>query len=159
MTFRSSRLLAAVLPLSLLCGVAATVPGTAAEVSVDFTVHESFQPAISGRMTSSDIEGCSVAKVTTLDPVVNTTGNTTTFTGTKVINCGDGNSFNLRYKAKTSNCDKTDSGTWKVTRGAGIFATAKGEGKLVGTHTLGSGFGTFCEKDGINDHYTGKLTR
>ena len=86
-----------------------------------------------------------------------TTGPLTNFSGTKVFDCGAGNSFTLKYRATTSDCRSTDSGNWKLIGGTGIFADAKGHGRLVGTHTLGDGTGTFCDNDGIDDHYTGKI--
>ncbi len=46
---------------------------------------------------------------------------------------------------------------WKLIDGTGIFAGAKGHGRIVGTYTHGDGTGTFCDNDGIVDHYTGKI--
>ena len=63
----------------------------------------------------------------------------------------------LAFRVQTSGCARTDSGVWQVTRGTGLFASAKGAGTLVGTYTLGNGPGSFCKSDGLNDHYTGRL--
>lgn len=155
--FVRSPLRALIIGVTALSMATSSQPAVAAsQVAVDFTVHETLS-VTTGSMISSDIPGCATATVATIGPTVSTSGKYTSFTGTKVINCGSGNTINVRFRARTLRCEATDMGTWKVTRGTGTFAGAKGQGELVGAYTLGRGAGTFCEYDGINDHYTGKM--
>jgi hypothetical protein len=130
-------------------------PSLAAQVSVDFTVHEI--PGTQGKIIQGNLEGCAGGTVSTLNPGMTQNGPNATFNGTKLIDCGAGNTLTLIFRAKTSECLPTDEGAWKVASGTGLFASAEGQGKLVGTYFLGNGPGTYCNKDGIDDHYTGKL--
>lgn len=125
--------------------------------AVDFTVSET-KAGGPGTLIESDIEGCStLATVETLDPSVTTTGAVITFAGTKIVDCGEGNTFTLTFRARVTGCSSTDFGTWRLVDGTGSFAGAKGQGQLLGTYTYEDGPGTQCENDGIDDRYTGKI--
>ena len=126
-------------------------------VSVDFTVQETLL-VTTGKTIESNIENCMTAKVKTTGVSITESDGVSTFSGNKRLDCGAGNTFTIHFSAKSVGCQKTDVGTWKVTKGTGVFASTTGEGKLVGTYTLGNGAGTYCKNDGIEDHYTGKLT-
>jgi hypothetical protein len=140
------------------CGamVLSAQPSAAAQMLVDFTVHET-NPNTQGEIIQGQLEGCPEPTVWTLNPGSSQSGPIMSFNGSKKIDCGDGNSLTIAFKVRTSECRPTAEGAWKVASGTGLFASAEGQGKLVGTYTLGNGSGTFCNKDGINDHYTGKL--
>lgn len=146
---------------SILVGmVALATPAWAAPpIAVDFTVSEALPVGAAGDLIDSDVPGCAPAlgSVATTSATRTDTGPLTRFEGTKVIDCGGGNSFTLTFRATASGCSSTDSGIWKLVGGTGIFLGAKGHGSLVGTYTLGGGPGTFCDNDGIDDHYTGKI--
>ena len=164
MTFRFTRLLHQTLLSGAICCASGAIayPAVAApQVSVDFTVQEKLGSApgtvAPGKLKSSDISGCLSGTVATIGAKASVDGDSSIFTGTKVITCGSGDTLTLTYRARTSRCAAADSGTWKVTGGTGIFATAKGQGQLTGRFRLGTGAGTFCKSDGIDDHYTGKL--
>lgn len=139
--------------------VGAAPASAAPPTSVDFTVNESLPLGSDGDLVSRNNLDCpiSVGSVDTLTVTVTETGPLTHFRGTKVVDCGGSDSFTLTFRATSSACSSTDSGRWKVIGGTGIFAGAKGHGSLVGTYTLGEGPGTFCDNDGIDDHYTGKI--
>lgn len=152
----------AVVAAGLMVGMVAAevAPASAAPpTSVDFTVNESLPVGSPGDLVISDIDGCpaGVDSVVTSATTQTDTGPLTTFRGTKIVDCGEGDSFSLTFRATSSACSSTDSGTWKLTGGTGIFAGAKGHGSLIGTYTLLDGAGTFCDNDGINDRYTGKI--
>lgn len=139
---------------------AGAAPATAAPpTAVDFTVDESLPLGTPGDLISSDVPGCAAGAATVATPTATRTdsGPIAQFQGTKIFDCGGGNTFTLTFRVASSECSETDSGTWKLVGGTGVFAGAKGHGSLVGTYTLGAGIGTFCDNDGILDHYTGKL--
>lgn len=138
----------------------ATPAAAAPPIAVDFTVSESLPVGTPGDLIISDVPGCAApapASVTTLTAARTDSGPVVRFTGTKVFDCGGGNTFTLSFRAATSACEPTDSGTWKLINGTGSFEGAKGHGKLVGTYTLGGGPGTLCTNDGIDDRYTGRI--
>ncbi len=155
------RLIRAFVASTIMFGIISVAAPTSAAppVSVDFTVHETLPLASPGDLLISNIPNCPAAlgSVISSPVTVTTTGPRTHFSGTKVFDCGNGNSFTLEYRASTSECRSTDRGKWKLIDGSGIFAGAKGHGRIVGTYTLGDGTGTFCDNDGIDDHYTGRI--
>jgi hypothetical protein len=154
---RGGRLWRSLLVAAAGCGamVLSGQPTVAAQVSVDFTVREIL--GTQGKIIQGNLEGCAGATVWTVNPGKSQNGPITTFNGSKKIDCGGGNTLTLIFRAKTSECLPTDEGAWKVASGTGLFASAEGQGKLVGTYFLGDGPGTFCNMDGIDDRYTGKL--
>jgi hypothetical protein len=155
----SGRILRALAAAAILTGaVAMTSPVSAAPpTAVDFTVRESLPAGTPGVMISSDIAGCATATVATIDASRVDKGPITTFRGTKVIDCGGGDTFSLTFRARVRGCSPTDHGTWKVIAGTGAFSGAKGHGQLVGSYRYDGGAGTSCLTDGIDDHYTGRL--
>lgn len=124
--------------------------------SVDLTVHETFSRT-RGEVVRGHFDGCERVSIRTLQSGKSQRGGVATFTGSKRIDCGSGDTITLAFKVKTSECSKTNTGTWQVTRGTGQFESARGQGKLVGTYTYGDETGTFCHADGVNDRYTGEL--
>lgn len=138
----------------------ATPASAAPPIAVDFTVSESLPVGTPGDLIVSDVPGCAApapASVTTPSATRTDSGPVVRFTGTKVVDCGGGDTFTLSFRASVSACDLTDSGRWKLVDGTGVFEGAKGNGRLVGTYTLGGGAGDFCDNDGIDDRYTGKI--
>ncbi len=129
----------------------------AAPTDVDFTIREVLPVGTPGVMIASDIAVCPSAAVATIGATRTDSGPVSTFRGTKVIDCGGGDTFSVEFRASVTGCSSTDSGTWKVIDGTGVFTGAKGHGKLVGSYRFDGGAGTFCMTDGIDDRYTGKL--
>lgn len=145
--------------LTMITGTLALAqPASAAPpVAVDFTVSETLPLGTPGTLTSSDIPGCPAATVTTFPELATTAGPVSRFVGTKVFDCGGGDTFTLRYDARVIGCAPTDDGRWNLLDGTGAFAGASGRGSLVGTYTLGDGPGDACSNDGIDDRYTGRI--
>ena len=80
------------------------------------------------------------------------------FTGSKLVDCGDGNTFSFFYWAWTRECLRTDRGGWFITGGTGAFAGASGFGRLVGTFFNSDGSpATYCDNDGIDDRWRGTI--
>lgn len=145
------------LAAAIAAALAFAQPAAAAQVPVDFTVHETL-PALSlGRIVRGSLEHCAGATVKTTRAGGSEGGGVSTFNGSKKIDCGAGNTLTLAFKVQVAGCQKTNSGSWQVIRGTGVFASTRGQGRLVGTYTYRNGPGTFCKADGIDDRYTGKL--
>lgn len=136
----------------------AAAPSVAAQPTpVDVTVHETIPTLTQGKIVRGHLDACTQVTVKTIRAGSSERGGVTTFNGSKKFDCGGGNTLTLAFSAKTSGCEETDNGSWQVVRGTGRFASARGQGRLVGSYTLGTGPGTFCKFDGIDDHYTGAL--
>lgn len=139
--------------------LALSQPAAATQVlPVDFAVHETLPSTTHGTLVGErPPEGCERAIVTTIRAGRSQRGDVVTFSGSKKLDCGSGDTLTIAFKVSVSGCGASNAGTWQVTRGTGRFASAQGQGKLVGTYTLGTGLGTSCNADGVNDRYTGQL--
>lgn len=152
------RLVRTVAVAAVACGVTVVIAPAvaAAPASVDFTVRETL-PASPTNELIGTIPGCASPTVTTVDASLSQAGPFTVFQGTKVFDCGDEDTFSLTYRAAAFACSSHDWGTWRVVGGTGSFDGVRGSGLLVGTYRLGDGPGTFCEADGIDDRYIGRI--
>ncbi len=155
----SGRIRRALVAVALVCGVVsvAAPAAAAAPVFVDFTVREMLPVGTPGVLIASNVPGCASATVATVDASRTDRGRTTTFRGTKVFDCGGGDTFSLTFRAIVRGCSPIDVGTWRVTDGAGSFSGVKGGGLLVGSYRNAGGPGTACVNDGIDDRYTGLI--
>jgi hypothetical protein len=145
---------------ALACGAAISLSVVAEEAKrVDFTVRETLPTVTQGKIVKGALDGCPSPVIRTTHGGSSQSHGAQVFNGSKKVDCGAGNTLTLAFRVSVSDCDGTNSGVWEVKRGTGIFAKAKGGGKLVGTYTLGNGRGSFCEADGLLDHYTGRLAR
>src|SRR5262249_59858987 len=54
------------------------------------------------------------------------------FSGAKLFDCGASGSFTLAYRVHHYDCSPTDSGTWMIVGGTGVYAGMTGEGLLSG---------------------------
>jgi hypothetical protein len=151
------RVLLAAASISML--VAAQPAAAAGAKPVNFTVHETLPTLGVGRIVRGQLTDCPNPAVHTTSSGGSGHGGQMVFKGSKRFDCGGGNSLTLAFRVTTGKCQKTDAGVWKVVRGRGVFASAKGSGRLVGTYMLGNKPGTQCNADGLDDHYTGMLER
>lgn len=152
-TIVAGALLAAVVAIAAPASASASPP-----IAVDFTVHEALPiDGTRGVMMISDVAGCGIGSTVDSTGTATFAGPVTIFEGTKVFNCDGDDTFTLTYRARVRGCSATDSGTWKIVDGTGLFAGAKGHGRLVGSYTFEGGTGDACTNDGIDDRYTGKI--
>ncbi len=151
------RLARLLLTLSIVgASLAAAAPASAARpVGVDFTIAETIPVSAPGIMVSSNIPDCSTASVQTTSVNSRTIGAVTLFAGTKVIDCGSGDSITLNFRAIVIGCATTDFGGWRAVSGTGVFDGVRGRGLLIGTYQGGDG--TACTATGIDDRYIGRL--
>lgn len=157
--FGSARIFRALVAMAIVCGVLSVAsPASAAPPSaVDFTVSETLPIGTPGTLIASDIPGCASASVSTADVSVTETRRLTIFRGTKMLDCGAGDTLSLRFVAVVRGCSSTNFGVWRVTGGTGSFDDARGGGTLRGAYQFEGGPGTACENDGVDDRYTGRL--
>lgn len=147
-------LVAAVLAATLM--VAANPAGAAPPTAVDFTIEETLDPLSTGSLVAGSIPlGCDTPTVTTTGVRVGGGGDLRTFAAVKDFDCGGGDAFTISLNARVRDCSTSDTGTWRVTGGTGVFAGLRGSGRLVGTYFGGTG--DSCGPDGIFDNYTGRF--
>ena len=144
------RVLLAAASISML--VAAQPAAAVGAKPVNFTVHETLPTLGVGRIVRGQLADCPNPAVHTTSSGGSGHGGQMVFNGSKRFDCGGGNSLTLAFRVTTGKCQKTDAGVWKVVRGRGVFASAKGSGRLVGTYMLGNKPGTQCNADGLDDH-------
>jgi hypothetical protein len=102
----------------------------------------------------SSIPGCATGTVTdTSGPKAAFDGPISLFSGTKLFDCGASGTFTLDYRALHDDCAPTDSGTWMIVGGTGIYAGMTGQGLVRGTY-----YPAPCVASGIIDGYSGTLT-
>lgn len=143
---------------ALACGAMLSLSAAADEIRrVDFTVHETLPTVTQGKIVKGGLDGCPSPVIRTTYGGGSQSHGAQVFNGSKKVDCGDGNTLTLAFRVSVSDCDRSNSGVWQVIRGTGIFAKAKGGGKLVGTYMLGKRRGDFCKADGLLDRYTGQL--
>ena len=108
------RIVRAFVALAIMCGVLSVAgPASAAtRTSVDFTVRESLPIGTPGTLIASDVPGCSNATVATVDVTSVETRRLTIFRGTKVLDCGGGDTFSLRFVAVVRGCSSSNFGVW-----------------------------------------------
>lgn len=127
-------------------------------VGVDFTVREALPLGTPGVITASDVPSCASGTVDTPTVRVIELRRRTIFFGQKVVDCGAGNTFTMLFSAAAAPCDSTDRGRWLLVSGTGDFEDARGRGRLIGTYFTAPGApGDFCDNDGIDDRYTGRI--
>lgn len=152
------RLLVALLTATLALVTFAPPASAASWASVDFTVNEALPIGTPGTISDSDLSECAAGTVTTPTVDVNELGRVTVYVGTKVLDCGDGNSLTIGFAAAGSECNATNRGLWWVTGGTGVYDGARGGGRLVGTYVAADGGpGDFCDNAGVDDRYTGRI--
>lgn len=123
-------------------------PGTQVAFVVDTPLDGSAETIL-----VSSVPGCSTASITTSLEDFAVTGNVARFSGTKELDCGSSGTFTITFKAHTLVCSPTDSGTWKIAGGTGMYEGMTGQGKVNGTY-----YGPdLCEPEGIIDAYEGTL--
>jgi hypothetical protein len=159
MKFTTIRRVAAVI---LTAGLSLAMTGSPASADrptrVDFTVSETLPLGTPGDLSASDVPGCESGTVTTPDVDTYERGRRTTFTGTKLVDCGDGDSFTMWFAATGVECRETIRGFWVLVGGTGSFDGAWGAGRLTGDYVSATGGqGDFCDNAGVDDRYTGRI--
>ncbi len=137
----------AMLAAGVLSAAAVADPGT----SVDFVVNNQFGGPRA--IVVSSIPGCANATVTdTSGPAAAFDGPISLFSGAKLFDCGASGIFTLAYRVHHYDCSPTDSGTWMIVGGTGVYAGMTGEGFLSGAY-----YPIPCFASGIIDSYSGTL--
>ena len=143
------------LGLALLVAVAAVGPVSASSrlqpVTID--IHSTFASPEGAFTATSPVCGSG----STSDNVkIFSKGNRLFFDDLKTFACADGSgTFTLWVLATVNGCEPTDRGIWTVIGGTGLYRQLHGAGIGVGTYFPGDS----CSADGINDHFTGVMTR
>ena len=140
---RTSLLVASVSALAALVASAALA---ASRTQVAFTVQMS---GFDGTLITSTIPNCATATIGTPEAEWFFHGKVGHFYGQHSFDCGDGNTFTLSYIAHSAGGAVTNTGTWKVVDGTGVFAGLAGNGTLSANGTPGAN--TFL------DIYTGTM--
>ncbi len=136
----------------------ATPASAAPPHGVDFTVSETLPIGTPGVVTDSDVPGGESGTVTTTEVDTIERGGRTVFVGTKIVDCGEGDTFTITFRAAGAECTATNSGRWTLVDGSGAFEDARGRGRLVGSYVAADGTpGDFCENAGVDDRYTGRI--
>ncbi len=132
-------------------------PASAATTFVSLSVDESIPASTPGVIVSSSIPGCPSGTVATENPSSQPFGSDgMVFRGTKIVNCGNGDTLTFTYVARYLSSDSPiDFGRWRIRGGTGSFAGASGGGFLIGNYTGGSG--TATDNTGITDNWFGLL--
>ena len=122
---------------------------------IDFTDHRvGFGDAVTSEVTTNLAE-CPTAVAVDLMAHAEFTRTHGVFIGVRDIQCGSGTGFVVRLTATFGGGGSF--GSWSIVDSYGALAGMRGAGKIVGT-----GFGGETEDpadDGIDDHYTGWVTR
>ena len=140
---RTGLLLAVV---SALAALVATAALAASRTQVAFTVQMS---GFGGALITSTIPNCATATVGTPEAGWFFHGQVGHFYGQHSFDCGDGNTFTVSYIAHSAGGSVTNTGTWKVIGGTGMFARLAGNGTLSANGTPGA--------DTFLDIYTGTM--
>ena len=148
----------AVLATALSLATFATPAAAAPPDLVDFTVREALPIGTPGVVTDSNVPGCDSGTVTTTAVDAIERNRRTTFVGTKIVDCGEGDTFTVAFRATGVECAATNSGRWTLVAGTGAFEDATGRGQLVGSYVAADGTpGNFCDNAGVDDQYTGRI--
>ncbi len=152
------QMLVAMLATALSVATFATSASAAPPDRVDFTVSETLPIGTPGVVTDSNVPGCESGTVTTTEVDAIERNRRTTFVGTKVVDCGTGNTFTINFRATGVECAATNSGRWTLVGGTGAFEDARGQGRLVGSYVAADGSpGDFCNNASVDDRYTGRI--
>lgn len=151
-------MLVALLASALALATFATPASAAPPTRVDFTVSETLPIGTPGVVTDSNVPGCASGTVTTSDLEITERRSRTTFRGTKLVDCGGGDTFTMSFRATGVECRDTIRGRWRIVDGTGTFEDARGSGRLVGSYVGADGTpGDFCDNVGVDDRYTGRI--
>lgn len=144
--------LAALAGVATVLAVSLSTAATAApRTSVAFVVNNQFGGAQT--IAVSSIPGCATGTVTdTSGPQAAFDGPIILFSGTKLFDCGASGTFTLAYRVHHLDCSPTDSGTWMIVAGTGVYAGTTGEGLVSGMYLPSA-----CPASGIIDSYSGTL--
>lgn len=146
--------------ISLLPAVAVTLvapslmlPAAEAATSgtIDFTDH---RVGLVSSSATTDLPECPTAVAVDLMARAEFTRTHGVFIGIRDFQCGGGTGFVVRL---TANFSDGSFGSWSIVDAYGDLEGLHGSGKIVGT-----AFGGDTEDpsdDGIDDHYTGRITR
>ena len=159
MKFTTNRpMLVAILATALSVATFATPASAAPPTRVDFTVSETLPIDPLGVEADINVPGCTSGTVTTgVDDII-VSGRRTTFVGTKVVHCAEGDTFTVTFRATGMECKATNHGRWTLVDGTGAFEDATGRGRLVGSYVADNGTsGDFCDNAGVDDRYTGHI--
>jgi hypothetical protein len=140
--------LAAALAAPLLMVPAA---GAATRDTIDFTDH---RVGLDISSVTTDLAECPTAEAVDVMAHVEFTLTHGVFIGIRDFQCGGGTGFVVRL---TANFSDGSYGSWSIIDAYGALEGLRGSGKIVGT-----AFGGDTEDpsdDGIDDHYTGWITR
>ena len=124
----------------------------ATRAPVDFTDH---RVGLDSSSVTTDLPECPTAEAVDLAAHVEFTQTHGVFIGTRDFQCGGGTGFVVRLTANFS--EDGSYGSWSIIDAYGALEGLHGAGKIVGTP-----FGGDTEDpsdDGIDDHYTGWITR
>ena len=148
-------LLASVASLSALAAPFLTVPSADAATRslIEFTDH---RVGLDSSAVTTSLDECPTAVAVDLMSHVEFTRTHGVFIGVRDIQCGSGTGFVVRL---TANFGEGGSfGSWSIVDAYGDLAGMRGSGKIVGT-PFGGETPEDPTDDGIDDHYTGWVTR
>jgi hypothetical protein len=120
--------------------------------TIDFTDH---RVGLDSSSVTTDLAECPTAVAVEVMGHVEFTRTHGVFIGVRDIQCGGNTGFVVRLTANFG--DGGSFGSWSIIDAYGALEGLRGSGKIVGT-----GFGGETEDpsdDGIDDHYTGWITR
>ena len=129
----------------------APAAGAATSGTIDFTDH---RVGLDSSSVTTDLPECPTAVAVDLMDHVEFTRTHGVFIGIRDFQCGGGTGFVVRL---TANFSDGSFGSWSIVDAYGALEGLHGSGKIVGT-----AFGGDTEDpsdDGIDDHYTGRITR
>jgi hypothetical protein len=132
--------------------VALPPAGAATRAPIDFTDH---RVGLDTSAVTTNLPECPTAVAVDLRAHVQLTPAHGVFVAVRDIQCGSGTGFVIRLTATFA--EDGSSGSWSIVDSYGALAGMRGAGKITGTP-----FGGETEDpadDGIDDHYTGWVTR
>ena len=122
--------------VSALAALVATAAFAAPRTQVAFTVQ--MDNVGGGTLITSTIPNCATATVGTPEAGWFFHGKVGHFYGQHSFDCGSGNTFTVSYIAHNAGGAVTNTGTWKVVDGTGVFAGLAGNGTLSANGTPGA---------------------
>ena len=120
--------------------------------TIDFTDH---RVGLDSSSVTTDLAECPTAVAVDVMGHVEFTRTHGVFIGVRDIQCGGDTGFVVRLTANF--CCGGSFGSWSIIDAYGDLAGLRGSGKIVGTGFGGETPDPF--DDGIDDHYTGWITR
>ena len=151
----STVLLASAASLSALAAPLLAMPsaGAATRSPIEFTDH---RVGLDSSSVTTSLDECPTAVAVDLMSHVEFTRPHGVFIGVRDIQCGSGTGFVVRLTATFG--EGGSSGSWSIVDAYGDLAGMRGAGKIVGT-PFGGATPDDPTDDGIDDHYTGWITR